>query len=48
MSAVVVAAGGRVATHDVLAIDLCRHGDVLANREPKHVVGVGKREAVAS
>ena len=48
MPDVVVTAGGRVTTHNILAIDFCRHGDVLANRETENVLGVGKREAVAS
>ena len=44
---VVVAAGRRVAAHYVLAIDLRRDGDVLANGQPEHVVRAGQREAVA-
>ena len=47
MAEVVVAAGRRVAAHYVLAIDLRRDGDVLANGQPEHVVRAGQREAVA-
>ena len=48
MAEVVVAAGRRVAAHDVLAIDLCRDGDVLANGEPEHIVRARQRKAVAA
>ena len=44
---VVVAARRSVATHDVLAIDLSRNGDVLTNRETEDILRVGKRETVA-
>ena len=45
---VVVTAGRGVAPHDVLAIDLGRDGDVLANGQPEHIFGVGERETVAA
>ena len=45
---VVVAAGRRVAPHDLLAVNLNRDGDMLANGKPEHVLGVGKREPVAA
>ena len=44
---VVVAAGGGVAAHDVLAVDLSRDGDVLADGQAEDVFGVGQLEAVA-
>lgn len=47
VAAVVVTAGGRVATHDILAIDLSRDRYVLANREAENVIGVGESEPVA-
>ena len=48
MPEVVVAAGRRVAAHDVLAVDLRRHGDVLADGQAEHVLGVGQRKPVAA
>ena len=45
---VVVAAGRRVAAHDVLAIDLRRHGDVLTNGKTEDIVRVRQRKAVTA
>lgn len=48
MAAVIVAAGGRVTTHDILAIDFSRDGYVLADGETKDVIGVGESKPVAN
>ena len=45
---VVIAAGRRVTAHDLLAIDLRRHGDVLTNRKTEDIVWVRQRKAVAA
>lgn len=37
MSAVIVAASGSVAAHDLLAVDLCRDRDMLTNRKTEHI-----------
>ena len=47
MPKVLVAAGGGVAAHDVLAVDPSRDLDVLADRQPQYIFGVGKREAIS-
>ena len=45
---VIVTACGRVASHDVLAIDFRRDRDVLPNWKSENIVRTGKRKAVAS
>jgi hypothetical protein len=47
VAAVVVVADGCVAAGDVLAVDVGRDGDVLANGETDDILGVGELEAVA-
>lgn len=46
MPLVVVAARGRVAPGDNLAVDLSGDGDVLADGDAEDVVGAGESEAV--
>ena len=48
MAEVVVAARGRVATHDILAIDFGRHGNVLAYGQTENILRVWKGKAVAA
>jgi hypothetical protein len=43
---IVVTANGRVATHDLLAFNLCRNGDVLSNWETEYILLVRQRETV--
>ena len=47
VSKVIVAAGGRVAPHDVFAVNLGRDGDVLANGQTQDIFGVGQSEPIA-
>jgi hypothetical protein len=43
----VVQSGRGVATHDIFAVDLCGHLDVLTNRKTEDIPRSGQREAIA-
>lgn len=46
VATVVVGRDGGVGPHNILAVDLGRDGNVLANGEAENIVGVGQAEAV--
>lgn len=48
MAEVIVAAGGGVAPHDLLPVDLRRNRDMLSNGKSEHIFGVRKGESVAA
>lgn len=48
VTSVIVGGDRRIGAHDVLAVYLSLNRDVLSNRKAKEVVGVGKRELVAT
>lgn len=47
MALVKVVEGSRgVATHNLFSVDLCRHLDVLTNRQAEHIIFIGQSEAI--
>lgn len=47
MALILLERSGGVGSHNLLAVDLGHDGDVLANRQPERVVGMGEGESVA-
>lgn len=48
MTQVIVTASRSVASHDLLAFNLSRHGYMLTNRESKNVIRLRQRETITS